>query len=92
MDTDYKYYRIGNWRPIRATICPEIKGAVSATYAPDPNTGELVLTMALISRLDGDDTWEIDEAEFKELLAAYQARIRRNYRDAGCSTPDKFQS
>jgi hypothetical protein len=68
MEKTYKYYKIGN-RPFRA--CFEAHSVASYTESVDPESGELRFDMSLISKLDGDDTWELSEEDFRTAVVEY---------------------
>jgi hypothetical protein len=74
--TKYRYVRFGRELPVRVAVSPVTGGALG-TEAPDPVTGELRISKHSV-RLDrADDAWDIDEAEFDRLLAAYREKVRK---------------
>ena len=73
--TKYRYVRFGTELPVRVTLSPDGEGFLG-TEAPNRMTGELEISRHF-KRLDGDDCWDITEAEFDDLLAAYRAKIHK---------------
>lgn len=71
----YRYVRFGTDMPVRVILSPDGENFLG-TEAPNKETGELEISYHY-KRLDGDDCWDITEAEFNQLLDHYRSSIQK---------------